>query len=352
MPDGVFVDEARIYVEGGAGGNGCVAFRREKYVPRGGPAGGDGGRGGDVRLRADPGLSTLLDFHYRRHFRAGRGEHGSGGNRTGADGEDVVIPVPVGTVVRDDETGELLGDLVEPYAELVVARGGRGGWGNARFASPRNRAPRRAEPGKPGEARWLGLELKLLADAGLVGMPNAGKSSILARVSAARPRIADYPFTTLEPSLGVVAVPGGGSFVMADIPGLIEGAHEGKGLGHRFLRHIERTRVLVHVLDLGAPGDRDLYRDYITINRELEQHHPDLVRRPQVVVANKVDLPGAQERLRDLRVRLADAGLADGGADGDLAGGDAVLAVSALTGEGITDMILAVARLLAESRRA
>ncbi|MEW5933412.1 MAG: Obg family GTPase CgtA, partial [Bacillota bacterium] len=195
VPDGVFVDEARIYVEGGAGGNGCVAFRREKYVPRGGPAGGDGGRGGDVRLRADPGLSTLLDFHYRRHFRAGRGEHGSGGNRTGADGEDVVIPVPVGTVVRDDETGELLGDLVEPYAELVVARGGRGGWGNARFASPRNRAPRRAEPGKPGETRWLRLELKLLADVGLVGMPNAGKSSILARVSAARPRIADYPFT-------------------------------------------------------------------------------------------------------------------------------------------------------------
>lgn len=335
MPDGIFVDEARIYVEGGAGGNGCVAFRREKFVPRGGPAGGDGGRGGNVRLRADPGLSTLLDFHYRRHFRAGRGEHGSGNNRTGADGEDIVIPVPVGTVVRDAETGELLGDLVEPGQELVVARGGRGGWGNARFASPRNRAPRRAEPGQPGEARWLRLELKLLADAGLVGMPNAGKSSILARVSAARPKVADYPFTTLEPCLGVVAVPGGGSFVLADIPGLIEGAHAGKGLGHRFLRHVERTRVLVHVLDLGAPAERDLYRDYVTINQELERYQPDLARRPQVVVANKVDLPGARERLEELRARLP---------------GVAVRGVSALTGEGIPEMIGEVARLLARER--
>lgn len=333
MPDGVFVDEARIYVEGGAGGNGCVAFRREKYVPRGGPAGGDGGRGGDVRLTADPGLSTLLDFHYRRHFRAGRGRHGSGGNRTGADGEGITIPVPVGTVVRDDTTGEALGDLAEAGQMLVVARGGRGGWGNARFASPRNRAPRRADPGQPGASRWLRLELKLLADAGLVGMPNAGKSSILARVSAARPRVADYPFTTLEPCLGVVAAPGGGSFVLADIPGLIEGAHAGKGLGHRFLRHIERTRVLVHVLDLGAPPERDLYRDFTTINRELEQYHPDLVRRPQVLVANKVDLPGARERLRELGERLGEGG--------------PVYGVSALTGEGIPEMIAELARRLA-----
>jgi GTP-binding protein len=288
-----------------------------------------------VRLRADPGLSTLLDFRYRQHFRAGRGEHGSGNNRTGADGEDVVIPVPVGTVVRDAETGELLGDLVEPGQELVVARGGRGGWGNARFASPRNRAPRRAEPGQPGEARWLRLELKLLADAGLVGMPNAGKSSILARVSAARPKVADYPFTTLEPCLGVVAVPGGSSFVLADIPGLIEGAHAGKGLGHRFLRHVERTRVLVHVLDLGAPAERDLYHDYVTINRELERYQPDLSSRPQVVVANKVDLPGARERLHELRTRLP---------------GVTVRGVSALTGEGIPEMIGEVARLLARER--
>lgn len=328
----MFIDEARIYVEAGAGGDGCVAFRREKYVPKGGPSGGDGGRGGDIRLRADPGLSTLWDFRYRRHFRAGRGEHGSGGNRTGANGADVVIPVPVGTVVRDDATGEVLGDLVEPGQELVVARGGRGGWGNARFATPRDRAPRRATRGRPGEAGWLRLELKLLADAGLVGMPNAGKSSLLARVSAARPRVADYPFTTLEPTLGVVAVPGGGSFVLADIPGLIEGAHAGKGLGHRFLRHIERTRVIVHVLDLGASPERDLYRDYLAINRELELHSPELARRPQVVVANKADLPGARERWRDLQERLA--------------GSPRVRLVSALTGEGLDDLVREVARLL------
>lgn len=328
----MFVDEARIYVEGGAGGNGCVAFRREKYVPKGGPSGGDGGRGGSVRLRADPGLSTLLDYRYRRHFRAPRGEHGSGDKRTGADGEDIVIPVPLGTSVRDADSGELLGDLVEAGQELVVARGGRGGRGNARFATPTRQAPRRADPGESGESRWLLLELKLLADAGLVGMPNAGKSTLLSRVSAARPRVADYPFTTLHPCLGVVAVPGGGSFVLADIPGLIEGAHEGKGLGDRFLRHIERTRVIVHVLDLGAPPERDLFQDYLTINRELASYRAELARRPQLVVANKIDLPGARDRLLSLQEKITDGGR--------------VLGVSAVTGEGIETMVRELSRLL------
>lgn len=327
----MFVDEVRVYVEAGSGGNGCIAFRREKYVPKGGPSGGDGGRGGDIRLRAEAGLSTLHDYRYRRHLRAGRGGHGSGDNRHGADGEALILPVPVGTVVRDAVSGKVLGDLAQPGQELVVAKGGRGGRGNASFAGPTRRTPRFAEAGQPGEARWVVLELKLLADAGLVGMPNAGKSSLLASLSAARPKVADYPFTTLEPCLGVVEVPGGGSFVLADIPGLIEGAHEGKGLGDRFLRHIERTRVIVHVLDLGAPPERDLYEDYRTIERELEAYRPELARRPRVVVANKVDLPGAEERWRGVQVRMP---------------GAEVIPVSALTRQGLPEMVRVVARAL------
>ncbi|MBA2564031.1 MAG: GTPase ObgE [Gemmatimonadetes bacterium] len=282
----MFIDEARIYVEAGAGGEGMIAFRREKFVPRGGPSGGDGGRGGHVALQADSNLTTLQDFRYRSRYRAGRGTHGGGSNRTGADAEDVVLRVPVGTVVRDSETGELLGDLDEAGQRLVVARGGRGGRGNAHFATATRQAPQEAESGVPGETRTLVLELKLLADVGLVGSPNAGKSTLLARVSAARPKIADYPFTTLAPNLGVVSI-GEESFVMADVPGLLEGAHEGRGLGIRFLRHIERTRFLLILID--ATID-DPVREYHALRHELASHSPALARLPHLVVPTKLDL--------------------------------------------------------------
>lgn len=283
----MFVDQARIYVKAGDGGNGCISFRREKYVPKGGPDGGNGGRGGNVVVRVDPHLRTLLDFRYRRHFRAPNGRHGEGSNRTGASGDDLVIRVPPGTQVYDDETGELLADLVEPGQEAVVARGGRGGRGNAAFATSTNQTPRVAEPGEKGEERWLRLELKLVADVGLVGFPNAGKSTLLARVSAAHPKIADYPFTTLHPNLGVVRVGDYFSFVMADIPGLIEGAHEGKGLGHQFLRHIERTRVLLYLIESTSS---DIKRDYHVLRHELEAYSPVLMQKPALVALTKIDL--------------------------------------------------------------
>jgi GTP-binding protein len=282
----MFIDEAKIYVEAGAGGEGMIAFRREKYVPRGGPSGGDGGRGGDVVLEPDPNLTTLQDYRYRTHYKARRGAHGSGSNRTGSDGETVVLRVPVGTVVKDMETGEILSDLLEPGQRLVVARGGRGGRGNARFATATRQAPQEAESGVPGEARTLLLELKLLADVGLVGSPNAGKSTLLARVSAARPKIADYPFTTLTPNLGVVSV-GEESFVMADIPGLIEGAHQGKGLGLQFLRHIERTRVLLILIEATR---EDPVAEYRKLRSELEAHSRLLLSLPHAVVLTKIDL--------------------------------------------------------------
>ena len=245
----MFIDQARIFVKGGDGGNGCVAFRREKYVAMGGPFGGDGGRGGSVIFEADQGLSTLMDFRYNKHFKAKRGQHGKGKNQHGAGGEDLLVRVPVGTIIRDDDTGEILADLTTHGQQCVVAHGGRGGRGNSRFASSTHKAPSMAENGEPGEERWIRLELKLLADVGLVGFPNAGKSTFISRVSAARPKIADYPFTTLVPNLGVVVTRDKESFVIADIPGLIEGAHQGAGLGHDFLRHIERTRVLLFILD-------------------------------------------------------------------------------------------------------
>lgn len=315
-----FVDQATIYVKAGDGGAGCVSFRREKFVPKGGPDGGDGGRGGSVVLRADEGLSTLLDFRYRRVFRAQRGGHGEGGNRTGRSAPDLVIPVPVGTVVKDATTGEVLADLTEHGQVAVVARGGRGGRGNARFATPTRRAPRYAEPGEKGEERTLLLELRLLADAGLVGKPNAGKSTLLARMSAARPKIADYPFTTLHPNLGVVSLGLGQSFVLADLPGLVEGAHQGAGLGHRFLRHVSRTRVLAYVLD--AALSEDPLQDLETLRSELAAYDPSLVERAKVVALNKVDLPEGRRRAEALKGVLEGRGYH-------------VFLTSGVTGEGV-----------------
>ncbi|PWK06277.1 GTPase ObgE [Tumebacillus permanentifrigoris] len=294
----MFVDTARVYVKGGDGGNGIVSFRREKYIPEGGPGGGDGGKGGDIILVVDEGLRTLLDFKYKRHFKAERGEYGKTSNKHGAKADDMTIKVPPGTVITDADTLEFLGDLTQHGDKLVVARGGRGGRGNSRFATMNNKAPEIAEKGEPGQERNIQLELKVLADVGLVGFPSVGKSTLLASVSAARPKIAAYHFTTITPNLGVVGVPDGRSFVMADLPGLIEGASEGQGLGHQFLRHIERTRVIVHVLDMAGTEGRDPYEDFIKINEEVRLYNYRLEERPMIVVANKMDLPEAEENLQ------------------------------------------------------
>jgi len=297
----MFVDEARIHVTAGGGGNGCVAFRREKYVPRGGPSGGDGGDGGSIYLESTAHLNTLLKFRYNPEFRARRAGHGEGSNRHGKNSDDLVIPVPVGTVVYDAATGDKLIDFDTEGVRFLAARGGRGGRGNARFATSTNQAPRRADPGTPGEERDLRLELKLLADVGLVGFPNVGKSTLISRLSAARPRIADYPFTTLEPSLGVVAVNDEDSFVMADIPGLIAGAHQGKGLGDRFLKHVERTRLLLHLIDVAEITGRDPVEDFTVIVKELESFSPAVARKPMLMVASRVDAAGDSDRLFALR---------------------------------------------------
>jgi len=294
-----FIDEATIEVRAGDGGNGCVSFRREKYIPMGGPDGGDGGDGGSVFLQADSGLNTLVDFRHNRKFMAGRGEHGSGRNCTGKAGADLVIRVPVGTVVHEADTGELMGDLNVDGQRLLVAQGGFHGIGNARFKSSTNRAPRQSKPGTPGEHRTLQLELKLLADVGLLGLPNAGKSTLISAVSSARPRIADYPFTTLHPNLGVVELPGQRSFVMADVPGLIEGAAEGAGLGIRFLRHLQRTRLLLHLVDLGPLGNP--LADVATITAELQAFSPELNARERWLVLNKSDLVPAEQRAQRVR---------------------------------------------------
>ncbi|UCF21335.1 MAG: GTPase ObgE [Gemmatimonadota bacterium] len=283
----MLIDHAVIDVRAGDGGSGCVSFRREKYVPRGGPDGGDGGRGGDIELVADPHLTTLLDYHYKQQYRAERGRHGQGKRRTGASGADLVLRVPPGTVVKDADTGRLLGELVRAGDRCRVARGGRGGRGNAAFASATHQTPREHEPGAPGELRRIELELKLIADVGLVGQPNAGKSTLLAALSAARPKIADYPFTTLEPHLGVVGLSGERSFVLADIPGIIEGAHEGKGLGLRFLRHIERTRTLAYLIPVDAP---DPQAEYELLRRELAEYSRELADKPHCIVFSKADL--------------------------------------------------------------
>ncbi|WP_041977075.1 GTPase ObgE [Pyrinomonas methylaliphatogenes] len=333
----MFIDRAKIRVRGGRGGNGVTAFRREKYVPRGGPSGGDGGRGGDVWLEADRSLNTLLHLRYNPEHVAENGRHGEGSNRTGRDGADVVVRVPVGTQVFDAETGELLCDLAEHGARFLAARGGRGGYGNAHFASSTNRAPRYHQEGSPGEERELQLELKLLADVGLVGFPNAGKSTLIATISAARPKIADYPFTTLEPHLGVVDLGDFRTFVVADIPGLIEGAHEGAGLGDRFLRHIERTRLLLHLVDISSFSGRDPVRDYEVINRELAEYSGDLANKPQIVVATKVDALDEPERLERLRTRV-------------LADGRDFHAISAVAGSGVAELVRVVGRKLDEIR--
>ncbi len=330
----MFVDEATISVKAGDGGDGMVAFRREKFVPRGGPAGGDGGRGGNVILVADGRLTTLIDFHYKRSYKAPRGGDGGPNNMTGKDGEDLYIHLPVGTQVYDADSGKLIVDLDSEGQMFIVARGGRGGRGNARFATPTQRTPRFAEPGEPGEERNLRLELKLLADVGLIGFPNVGKSTLIAKVSAARPKIANYPFTTLTPNLGVVRVDEETSFVMADIPGLIEGAHAGAGLGDRFLRHIERTRLLVHIIDVSGMTGRNPVNDFDVINRELRLYSPSLAELPQVVALNKVDVSGAMETARELAPIFESRGFK-------------TFAISAATGFGVQELI----RFLAEELR-
>src|SRR6266704_4275161 len=308
----MFYDHTKIFVKAGDGGNGSRHFRREKFAPLGGPDGGDGGRGGSVYLEATTNLNTLIDYRYRHHFKAGAGEPGARQKMHGAKGEDVVLSVPRGTIVRDAETSELIADLVEEGQRVMVARGGRGGLGNVHFATATHQAPREAQKGEPGEERWITLELRLIADVGLVGYPNAGKSTLLSVVTAAQPKIADYPFTTLSPNLGVVVVgqPRGGdgfSFVLADIPGLIEGAAQGVGLGHEFLRHVQRTRLLLHVLD-GAAIERDPWQDFISINQELREYDEHLAARPQIVVMNKMDLSEAQERWPALKAKAEAAG--------------------------------------------
>src|SRR5438094_1682371 len=326
----MFVDEIDIFVKGGDGGAGCVSFRREKYVPHGGPDGGDGGDGGSVWLEADPALTTLLDYHYKRHYHAERGQHGQGSNRHGASGSDLVLQVPLGTVVADRDTGETLGDLTAAGQRILTVRGARGGRGNARFATSTNRAPRRADLGRPGAERWLHLELKLLADVGVIGFPNAGKSTLVSRVSAAKPKIADYPFTTLEPTLGIVRVDDERTFVIADLPGLIPGAAEGRGLGHQFLRHTERTRLLLHVLDLDPQTGRDPLDDLRVIDGELARYSESLAARPQIIVPNKIDLPEAAPRREAVERFCASRGLP-------------VMPISAATGRGLTELMNAVA---------
>jgi GTP-binding protein len=333
-----FLDRARIIVRGGDGGNGVTAFRREKFVPRGGPSGGDGGHGGSVYLEATDQLNTLLQFRFNPEYRGGRGAHGEGSNRHGKDGEDVVVLIPVGTLVTDAETGELIHDFSEIGERIVIAAGGRGGRGNAQFATSTNRAPRYHEDGRPGASRTLQLELKLIADVGLVGFPNVGKSTLISRVSAARPKIADYPFTTLEPNLGVVSYGDWDSYVIADIPGLIEGAHTGTGLGLEFLRHVERTKLLLHVIDISSTG-RDPVDDFLTISRELELYKADLISKPQLVAASKMDALDEPERLERLRAFCDERKLA-------------LFPISAVTGQGLKELVNALGKRVDELRKA
>ena len=342
--ENTFTDLSHINVKGGDGGAGCMSFRREAFVPKGGPDGGDGGHGGSVIVEADAQLSSLIDYRYKHHFRAGRGTHGQGARRYGRDGEDLVLKVPLGTVVRelDPQTQApmyQIADLTQPGERVIVAPGGAGGRGNIHFVTSVRRAPAFAEKGEPALEHWIELEMKLMADAALVGMPSVGKSSIIARISAARPKVADYPFTTLVPNLGVARATSGQSFVAADVPGLIEGASEGKGLGHQFLRHIERTALIMHVVDVtGGYEGRDVIEDYVTINAELAAYASELAVRPQVVVANKCDLPGCEEAVERLRAAAE-------------ADGHEFFAVSAATGLGLDALVNRVAAMVADLRR-
>ena len=342
--ENTFTDLSHINVKGGDGGAGCMSFRREAFVPKGGPDGGDGGHGGSVIVEADAQLSSLIDYRYKHHFRAGRGTHGQGARRYGRDGEDLVLKVPLGTVVRelDPQTQTpmyQIADLTQPGERVIVAPGGAGGRGNIHFVTSVRRAPAFAEKGEPALEHWIELEMKLMADAALVGMPSVGKSSIIARISAARPKVADYPFTTLVPNLGVARATSGQSFVAADVPGLIEGASEGKGLGHQFLRHIERTALIMHVIDVtGGYEGRDVIEDYVTINAELAAYASELAVRPQVVVANKCDLPGCEEAVERLRAAAE-------------ADGHEFFAVSAATGLGLDALVNRVAAMVADLRR-
>lgn len=300
----MFIDQAKIYVKAGDGGDGMVAFRREKYTPDGGPAGGDGGRGGNVVFMVDEGLHTLMDFRYNRHFKAAKGENGMPKGMHGRGAEDLIVPVPPGTVIKNEETNEIIADLIEDGQSIVVAKGGRGGRGNVRFASSRNPAPNIAENGEPGEEKNIVLELKLLADVGLVGYPSAGKSTFLSVVTAAKPKIASYPFTTLTPNIGVVALDDGRSFVIGDMPGIIEGAADGVGLGLQFLRHIERTKVLLLLIDMSGIEGRNPYDDFETILTELEKHDPNLLLKPKLILANKMDMPDSDKNLTDFKEKL------------------------------------------------
>lgn len=334
----MFIDRVKIRVKAGDGGKGCVAFRREKGVPEGGPSGGDGGNGGSVILVADRHMRTLIDFQFRPEFKAGRGQHGLGSQCHGWTAEDLIARVPLGTVVRDIQTGSVLADLVKDGDSFLAAKGGRGGRGNMNFASSTRQAPRWAEPGTLGEERMLELELRILADVGLLGLPNAGKSLLLSKVSAARPEVAAYPFTTKSPNLGVVSLGKGESFVVADLPGLIEGAHEGVGLGYAFLRHVSRTKVLVHVVDVGwEKTAKEIAREYDIIVAELRQYDPDLVRRPRVVVGNKMDMPGAKKRFIALEKHAKKRGI------------KVVHPMSALTGEGVDKVVRAMQKALADA---
>ena len=328
----MFVDHVKVYVRGGDGGDGMVAFRREKYVPNGGPAGGDGARGGNVVFEVEEGLRTLMDFRYKRHFKAERGEHGMSKGMHGRRAEDLIVKVPPGTVVMNAETKTVIADLVEHGQQAVIAKAGRGGRGNCRFATPSNPAPELAEKGEPGEELEVILELKVLADVGLVGFPSVGKSTLLSVVSSAKPKIGAYHFTTIVPNLGMVETDDGRSFAMADLPGLIEGAHQGVGLGMQFLRHIERTRVIVHIIDMSGIEGRDPYDDYVTINKELEQYNLRLLERPQIIVANKMDMPGAEENLVEFKKKIGE----------DIK----VFPISAVSRQGLKPLLFEIADLL------
>ncbi|MFZ5988491.1 MAG: GTPase ObgE [Bacillota bacterium] len=331
----MFIDSARIFIKAGDGGNGAVSFHREKYIAKGGPDGGDGGKGGDVIFVVDEGLRTLQDFRYKRHYKAEGGQNGGGSNCSGRGGEDLIIKVPPGTIVKDEETGRIVADLVKVGEETIIAKGGKGGAGNQHFATPTRQVPNFAKAGDPGEEFWAILELKLLADVGLVGFPNVGKSTILSMVTAAQPKIANYHFTTIDPNLGVVSLDVGNSFVLADIPGIIEGAHEGVGLGHEFLKHVERTKLLIHVVDVSGSEGRDPVSDFEIINEELKQYNPVLFERPQIVAANKMDITGAEVNLEKFKEAVE-------------AKGYKVFPVSAGTNKGLRELMYYVGERLKE----